>query len=65
MATSTPLLERRRKISYTNIIPVWERPFSKHPYIDRRHWPSGVVSVDALNYNGTGLIRIRRTVWIR
>ncbi len=34
MATSTPLLERRRKIS-TSIIPLCRLPFSNRPYIQR------------------------------
>ena len=34
MATSTPLLERRRKIS-TSIIPLCRIPFSNRPYIRR------------------------------
>ncbi len=42
MAVSTPLLERRRKISYTHIILVSEPSFSKHPYIQAQARSHGV-----------------------
>ncbi len=41
MAVSTPLLERRRKISYIHIILVSEPSFSKHPYIRPQARPLG------------------------
>ena len=42
MAASTPLLERRRKISYIHIILIREPLFSNHPYIRPQAAPKGV-----------------------